>query len=133
MELFIEWHPTVKWKEDMQEQLKESLAQSKYRGRTKKDWKKRNGKERDKNGIPEFVLFHYRKGFETGNERVQTTVIEMQCKKEDAAYLENLLVEKIEKLKSPFIQSGYYLSTSPRRMKEMSNVQNKYVNASRLI
>ena len=127
-------HPTLTWKPDYKEELKEQLESVSYTGYEKTEWMKKVGRSKDRD-IPDFQVLHERKGFGTGEGRVVTTVLSIEARVEDSLYLKELLraAMRQQQLRGVFIEAGYHLSASPRRMVRMLSNQNKFLNGMKMI
>ena len=128
-------HPTMVWKSDLAEDIvrilkKRREEERKRQGRTQKAGK--SGEE-----IPQFVLYHDRKSFGTGRERVHSTVTFVQCKKDEAKDLRVQLTRSQKELNNTlgiaFIPTGYHLSESPRAMLKVLNSHNRYTNEKQVV
>ena len=88
-----------------------------------------------KGSIPEFVLIQEKTSFGEGRVRVQTTVINIETRLEDAEYLKQLLVEATKGRKMPgtFVEIGYHLTDSTKGLMAILNNQNDFLNDSRVI
>ena len=84
-------HPIYMWKPDLKRQINAVLMEIEVQGFVKSNWEKKNPELKE--SIQEFVLVHEKKAFGEGRVRVQTTVINIEARLEDAEYLKQLLVE----------------------------------------
>ena len=117
---FILRHPTVTWKPDMERQVREKIEEDTKNGG-------------DSEGIPKFLLYHGTKAFGTGKGRVHATVIYVQCRAEDANTLKRLLGKGKSTKGLALIPAGYHLSSSPKRVLQVLNEHNRYVNSTKMI
>ena len=109
----------------MRREVKSAL-QERINDKNEKRW-------RGKREVPDFVLYHDKKSFGAGPKRVSTTVIHIQCKREDAPELKGMVMQYAKRMPAPFVPAGYHLNRSPARMLEILNSHNRWVNRKRKI
>ena len=130
----VKVHPTLTWKPDLRWELRQQLKETTGITFEKEAWlRSRGGGEEYE--VPEFELVHEKKGFGTGKGRVFTTVVNIETRIEDSRYLKALLRQAMSQqtMDQIFIEAGYHLTTSSKRLIAMLNMQNKYLNESRAI
>ena len=126
--LFV--HPIHTWKEDYAKELSGQLGSVEYIGYARNEWMKTVGKGKDTR-VPDFQVVQEKKYFGTGADRVSTTVMNVESRVEDSMYLKELMRKAMEqrKIRGVFIESGFHLTTSPKRMLAMLRTQKKYLES----
>ena len=129
-------NPKLTWKPDLQLTIRQALLrvqQAGVGGFVREEWEK---KRRTRTGlVPEFALIHEKKSFGMGDNRVFTTVLNVEARNVDADYLKVLLTEAFQKgkLTGVFLQAGYHLSSSPKKLMGILCKQNEYLNECRTV
>ena len=91
-------HPIHSWKEDYKKELRGQLKSVEYVGYARNEWMKTMGKGKGTR-VTEFQVVHEKKYFGTGEDRVVTTVINMESRLEDSMYLKELMKKAMEQRK----------------------------------
>jgi len=110
-------HLTLTWKPNLKREMVECLRATKCECHEKKSWIA--CKEENKtNSIPDFAVIFEKKSFGTEGCRAQTIVLMIETKMEDLDYLKILMrgASEQQKLSGVFVEAGYHLSASPKRM-----------------
>ena len=124
-------HPTLVWKDDLKLNIQRGLEDTEcIIERTK--WQAARGR---KDLIPEFKLINENKSFGAEANRVTAPVISIETAEADAEYMMHLMREADEKgkIRGTFIESGYHLSATPKRLIISLNNQNHFLNNIRAI
>ena len=129
-------HPTKTWKPDMQVTIKQSLLNARHLGVggfVREAWERK--KRNEKTLVPEFALVHERKSFGMGEKRASTTVMNVEARVEDADYLKLLMTEAFQKglIQGVFLQAGYHLSSTPKRLMSILKGQSEFLNDCRTV
>ena len=130
----INVHPTLTWKQDLKEELSAQLEEVKFSGYEKSEWKKKAGKG-SASDVPEFQLAYERKGFGIDKGRVYTTVLNVETRIEDSQYMKALMKAATQQqlTRGVFIEAGFHISTSTKRLIAILNGQNRYLHSIRPI
>ena len=125
-------HPTVVWKEELKSEIIKTLQETlQEQGGLRNEMMTEEDDNRRK--VPDFILYHDRKSFGSGPNRVHSTVTYVQCPQEDARTLKELLIASQKalwaNLKLMFAPSGFHLSRSPKDLIQVLNRHNNYINS----
>ena len=123
-------HPVHTWKEDYEEELKSQLESVEYVGYARNEWLQTVGKGKGTK-VPDFQVVREKKYFGTGRSRVVTTVLNLESRLEDSMYLKELMRKATEqrKIRGAFIESGFHLTASSKRMLAVMRGQRKYLES----